>query len=1237
MGCTVWPGGRVDVKIARHLGHFILRSRPARQRRNVFLSAWTGAVLAGLVAPQDANATCMTTAFGLVNCNEDTVTTNSLNFDGSNPTSSDRTQLFQNGVPIKSSVQSGITVGGFGLELTEQAATPLPVVMSNQGQVTTAKAFNALQLNGNGGPIRYLGEGSVTNTTNGGAALFVDNVGGNVSIVTGLGAISGATGINASTTGSGAVTIRTGSGLVNGAGGPGISASTTDGPLSVAVGSGGVTSSQGHAINLTSANGDIFITASGTIAGNFRCQAQRCSSGSVVATSNGSGNITVAGSGTYSSSGGRAIYANQSVTGLGGILVTGSGPTLSGTTSFGQASAIRAEISNPADVSNIVVDRSGDITSINTFPGKVSADIHAFTAGTGNITVAGGAGATLSNAGTFGIEVSAFGKDSTGSVSVSTGARSTLTANGSGIFADNGATAIPASAGSTIKVTANGTINSGPVLNPVGRVPKRRVPEEGGGATATPAGIYAGYTGGPVFSAASTAPFTSCNAFGCTTLMPNPNVNGIVSVVNNAAINAAGGNGIFAFNFGNGDVSVKSKGAITVTGATAQNGIEAFSAELGNISVTTTANVTVSNGNGIETTSVGKGTTTINVRGGATQGAISAVSATSNSGPIQINNSATIQNISGQPGSLAVATSGAARAALTNNAGGVVTGTVSMTGSASNSFINAGIWNTLGTNTLAGSNRINNSGTLNVFGPTTFSGLMTLTNGGTLNLAAGSAVGTLTMPGNLMFQSSALYVAALNVTASRVIDIRGTASLAGAVQGALLSLPVSRQTTILHADGGLGGTTFSGFTAPTGFTGTLTYTPTDVVSTLTANLGAGAGLKPNQQNVATVINNFFNNGGTLPGALVPVFALSGGSLVNALSQLSGEIATDAERSSFQMMTAFLDLMLDPLVDGRLGGNVGRVSGQAMGFASDEGSSLPADLALAYAGVLKASPPATFAQRWTAWGASYGGANLTNGNASVGSSNVTTGIFGLAGGMDYHFTPDTVAGFALAGGGTNWTLSDGLGSGRSDAFQAGIYGISRFGSAYIAGALAFANHWFTTSRSALGDQLAADFIGQSYGARLESGYRVAVLPKLGVTPYGALQLQDFHTPAYSEGDVTGSGLSLSYGSMNATDVRTELGSRFDAPTLLYDKPLVLYGRLAWAHDFVSNPTLSASFQTLPTSSFTVFGAPIPHDSALTTAGVQLFVFPDWSLIAKFDGEFASGSQTYAASGTLRYLW
>jgi hypothetical protein len=222
-----------------------------------------------------------------------------------------------------------------------------------------------------------------------------------------------------------------------------------------------------------------------------------------------------------------------------------------------------------------------------------------------------------------------------------------------------------------------------------------------------------------------------------------------------------------------------------------------------------------------------------------------------------------------------------------------------------------------------------------MFGPTTLSGLSTLASGGTLNLAAGTAVGTLTMAGNLVFQSSALYIAALNVTASPKADIGGTASLAGRVQGALLPLPFAKQTPILHADGGLGGTTFSGFAAPTGFTGTLAYTPTDVISTLTANLGVGAGLSTNQQNVATVINNFFNKGGTLPGAFVPVFAFSGGSLANALSQLSGEAATGTERAAIQLTNEFLELMLDPFVNRR--GNVGGAGLGAIGFAARSAS------------------------------------------------------------------------------------------------------------------------------------------------------------------------------------------------------------------------------------------------------------------------------------------------------------
>ena len=386
--------------------------------------------------------------------------------------------------------------------------------------------------------------------------------------------------------------------------------------------------------------------------------------------------------------------------------------------------------------------------------------------------------------------------------------------------------------------------------------------------------------------------------------------------------------------------------------------------------------------------------------------------------------------------------------------------------------------------------------------------------------------------------------------------------------------------------------------------------------------------------MANAIDNFFNNGGALPPRFVALFGLSGSNLVNALSQLSGESATGAQRVAFQLTDQFLNLMLDPFVNGR--GSISD-SGLAIGFAPDEKDNLPPDVALAYASIFKAPPKPAFDQRWTTWGAAYGGGNFANGDAAIGSNNITAQTFGFAAGMDYHVSPHTVVGFALAGGGTNWGLANALGNGRSDAFQVGAYGITWFGPAYLAGALAFTNHWFTTSRSALGDQLSANFDGQSYGARFEAGYRYGVLPTLGVTPYGAMQLQDFHTPSYSEADATVDGFGLSYNAMNATDIRSELGARFDDPTLLYGKPLILFGRVAWAHDWVSNPSLGAVFESLPGASFTVNGAPMPPNSALTTAGAQLFLSANWSLLAKFEGEFANGSQTYAGSGTLRYTW
>src|SRR5262249_30430169 len=191
----------------------------------------------------------------------------------------------------------------------------------------------------------------------------------------------------------------------------------------------------------------------------------------------------------------------------------------------------------------------------------------------------------------------------------------------------------------------------------------------------------------------------------------------------------------------------------------------------------------------------------------------------------------------------------------------------------------------------------------------------------------------------------------------------------------------------------------------------VTYTGTDVFLTLKAGLGGGSNLNENQQNVANALNNFVNAGGTLPPGFASLFALTDGGLANALSQLDGEVATGAERAAIQLTNSSLTLLTDPIGCG--GTNtpaVLTISPSACGrgrfglpFAPEEEASLPPDIVLAYASIFKAPPKPIFEQHWSTWGSAYGGSNISNGVATVGSNNVTTDIFGFAAGMDYNFT------------------------------------------------------------------------------------------------------------------------------------------------------------------------------------------------------------------------------------------
>jgi uncharacterized protein with beta-barrel porin domain len=356
-----------------------------------------------------------------------------------------------------------------------------------------------------------------------------------------------------------------------------------------------------------------------------------------------------------------------------------------------------------------------------------------------------------------------------------------------------------------------------------------------------------------------------------------------------------------------------------------------------------------------------------------------------------------------------------------------------------------------------------------------------------------------------------------------------------------------------------------------------------------------------------------------------------------LSQASGELGTGSQQTTFQAMGQFMGLLTDPFT-GRTGG-ASSMPG-ATGYADDAlGYANKRD---AYAMFTKAPLAKVYDPRWSVWAAGYGGSQSTSGNTAAGSNDTSSSVYGTAVGADYLLSPNTIAGFSLAGGGTNFSVANG-GSGHADLFQAGAYVRHTQGPAYVSAALAYGWQDITTNRTvtiAGIDQLRAEFNANAYSGRVEGGYRFVapLIGGVGITPYAAGQFTTFDLPAYAESVVSGTpAFALAYAAKSVTDARSELGIRTDKSFAVSNGILTLRGRLAWAHDFDPGRSIGATFQALPGASFVVNGAAQASDSALTTASAEMKWMNGWSAAATFEGEFSDVTRSYAGKGVVRYTW
>jgi T5SS/PEP-CTERM-associated repeat protein/autotransporter-associated beta strand protein len=548
-------------------------------------------------------------------------------------------------------------------------------------------------------------------------------------------------------------------------------------------------------------------------------------------------------------------------------------------------------------------------------------------------------------------------------------------------------------------------------------------------------------------------------------------------------------------------------------------------------------------------------------------------------------------------------------------------GTLSVNGSIASSAVTVNAGGTLGGNGTVGNTTI---------------------NGGAL--APGNSIGLLTVNGNLSFTAASSYMVEISPTNADRVNVAGTATLSGARVNAFFAAGsyVAKQYTIVNAGGGISGTFGSVVNSnlPPGFKSSLSYDGNNAYLDLALAFVAppGSGLNGNQQAVANALVNYFNHNSGIP-------LVYGGLTASGLTQASGPIATAVQPTMVHGMMQFMTAITDvSAADRRLD------QSSAMGFA-DAG-----DVANAYAAVplrgsdgetfslnTKAAPRApAFESRWRVWASGFGGGQTTDGNAVTGSSTATSRIFGVAAGADYWLSRATVAGFALAGGGTGFNVAAG-GSGRTDLFQAGAFIKHTAGPAYVSAAAAYGWHDVTTDRTVTVagiDQLRARFGANNFAGRLEGGNRYVTpwFGGLGVTPYAAAQVIATRLPAYAETVVSGTNaFALSYQARNVTAPRTELGLRNDKSFAVNDALLTLRGRAAWAHDYNPLSAASATFQALPGASFTVNGAAGAHNAALTMASAEMKWLNGVALAATFEGEFSAVTRSYGGKSVASYRW
>jgi outer membrane autotransporter protein len=532
---------------------------------------------------------------------------------------------------------------------------------------------------------------------------------------------------------------------------------------------------------------------------------------------------------------------------------------------------------------------------------------------------------------------------------------------------------------------------------------------------------------------------------------------------------------------------------------------------------------------------------------------------------------------------------------------------------------------------LGGTLQINGGGTLSGTGTI---GTTTLASGGTISPGLAGTIGTLTVTGNLTFETGSTYAVDISSSASDQILVSGTADISGGtVSVTALDAETSYQTgqtyTILSAGTVTG--SFAQTLTSSAFLDVSTAT-VDNTAVLTIALrtsgGSNAVFTPvarttTQSAVASSLDTLEQSGTSLE-LYNELLMMSEDEAVETFQQMSGDVYA-SERSALASNALAVNTTVNSRIRSVFDG-VAAPSVPVLGYAEDTGSSTD-DAPFVAVGAHNGPAQAVAAERFAVWGSAFGSWGTMDG--TDGASDTDTASGGVLTGIDKLFL-DTVRLGAFAGY-SHSTFDTSSSSGNSGNYHAGLYGGTELGHIALRSGLSYTWHDVSTSRrvSYLGQTLKGSYNASSFNVFGELGYRMD-LGSNAFEPFAGLAHTQLETDGLTE---TGGSAALTVDSSTMDTTYTTLGLRASREFLVHGVSLTARGSAAWQHAFGDlDPLTTARF--ISGDSFSVSSTPIDENVAVLEAGFDIKPTANAILGFSYTGQIGENAVENGVNAKLR---